>query len=262
MTTTIYFYSATGNSFEIARTIAREIGDARVLPIAHYRKEKAIPDTAKVGIVFPVHAWGPPRTVSEFLQNLDLRGVRYTFAIASCGGTAAGTLPKLRRAVRKNGGELHAGFIVRSKGYMAGGGNNPMINMVRRLSGRPFGTSEERLPGIIETIKAERKLKVERSAVGGTLLGNFFHSMAGKQFARLDANYEVRDSCKSCGNCTRICPRGNVTLMDGKPTWHHDCDFCGACATWCPNNAIGFKGAPAALRKHNESVTRAELMGV
>ncbi len=116
MTTTIYFYSATGNSFEIARTIAREIGDARVLPIAHYRKEKAIPDTAKVGIVFPVHAWGPPRTVSEFLQNLDLRGVRYTFAIASCGGTAAGTLPKLRRAVRKNGGELHAGFIVRSKG--------------------------------------------------------------------------------------------------------------------------------------------------
>jgi flavodoxin len=131
--TTIYYYSATGNSFDIARSVAQSIGDARVFPIARFRKEKATPDTVKVGIVFPIHAWGPPRTVSEFVQNLDLRGVRYCFAIASCGGNAAGTLPKLRQAIRKNGGELHAGFMVRSKGYMASGDSNPMIEMVRRL---------------------------------------------------------------------------------------------------------------------------------
>jgi hypothetical protein len=52
--------------------------------------------------------------VSEFVQNLDLRGVCYSFAIASCGGTSAGTLPKLRQAIRKNGEELHAGFMVKS----------------------------------------------------------------------------------------------------------------------------------------------------
>ena len=39
------------------------------------------------------NAWGPPRTVSEFVRNLDLKDVRYTSAVASCGGTAAGALP-------------------------------------------------------------------------------------------------------------------------------------------------------------------------
>ena len=59
MTTTIYHYSATGISFEIARSVAQSIGEARVLPIARFRKEQATPDIAKVGIVFLNHAWGP-----------------------------------------------------------------------------------------------------------------------------------------------------------------------------------------------------------
>jgi ferredoxin len=117
------------------------------------------------------------------------------------------------------------------------------------------------LPDIIEYVKSEKPLRPERNALPGAILGNFFHSMADKQFARLDVNYEVRDSCKSCGNCTRICPRGNVTLQDRKPTWHHDCDFCGTCATWCPNKAIGFKGAPVSPRGHNAQVTWADLIG-
>ena len=111
MRTTIYYYTATGNSLALARTIAQALGDAEVLPIARFRKQAASPQSREVGIIFPIHAWGPPRTVTEFAKNLDLGGVRYTFAIASCGGTAAGTLPKLRRVLLKNGGELHAGFI-------------------------------------------------------------------------------------------------------------------------------------------------------
>ena len=260
MTTTIYYYSATGNSLVIARAVAAALGEAEVLPIARYRKEKATPETSCIGIIFPIHAWGPPRTVEEFIQNLDLRGVQYTFAVASCGGTAAGTLLKMRKAIRGNGGELHAGFMVRSPGYMAGGETNPMIEWVRRLSGKPFPTAEERLPEIIECVKNRKRIRPDRNALPGAILGNFFHRMAGPQFARLDAGYETSSACKSCGNCTRVCPRGNVTLQEGKPAWHHDCDFCGACATWCPNNAIGFKSAPAAPRRHNAQVTRADFI--
>ncbi|MGA2615387.1 MAG: EFR1 family ferrodoxin [Spirochaetia bacterium] len=260
MTTTIYYYSATGNSLVIARAIAEALGDTQLLPVARYRKERAEPGTARVGIIFPIHAWGPPRTVEEFIQNLDLSGVRYSFAVASCGGTAAGALPKLRKALRRNGAELHAGFMVRSPGYMAGGDRNPMIEMVRKLSGKLFPTAEERLPEIIQCVRSEKRMKPDRNALPGAILGDFFHTKAGSQFAGLDASYEVSENCKSCGNCTRICPRGNVTLLDGKPTWHHDCDFCGACATWCANNAIGFKGMPPSSRKHNMQVTRADLV--
>jgi len=260
MSTTIYCYSATGNSLVVARAIAEGLGDAQIIPIPRYRTKTAAPSADRVGIVFPIHAWGPPRTVEQFLENLDLKSARYFFAVASCGGTAAGTLLRMRKALRKKGGELHAGFVVRSQGYMAGNDRNPMITAVRRLSGRLFPTAEQRMTEIVRHVKNEVRSKPERNALPGAILGNFFHTKAVPQFARLDSGYEVRASCKSCGTCTKICPRGNVTLVDGKPTWHHDCDFCGACATWCPNEAIGYKGMPPVPRRHNPRVTREDML--
>ncbi|MDL2288197.1 4Fe-4S binding protein [Oscillospiraceae bacterium OttesenSCG-928-F05] len=29
------------------------------------------------------------------------------------------------------------------------------------------------------------------------------------------------DSCISCGICTGVCPAKNITLEEGKPTFHH-----------------------------------------
>ena len=89
---------------------------------------------------------------------------------------------------------------------------------------------------------------------------DFFHSKAEAQFTGMDRAYRVSESCKACGTCARICPRGNIALESGKPAWHHDCEFCGACGAWCPNNAIGFAGAPSAPRRHNPQVTAADLM--
>jgi ferredoxin len=140
------------------------------------------------------------------------------------------------------------------------GKENAMITMVRRLSGKLYGTEQERLSEIVEAVRNEKQMKPERNALIGTILGNFFHTKAEAAFAGLDASYAVGDSCAGCGTCGRICPRGNVALQNGKPAWHHDCDFCGACATWCPNNAIGFKGAPATPRGHNPQVVAADLM--
>ena len=135
--------------------------------------------------MFPIHAWGPPRSVEEFIDKLEPRGVRYTFAIASCGGTAAATLPRPRKALRQKGSDPHAGFIVRSPGYMdLGGRQPPMIDLVRRLSDRLFPKDSERLPEIMETVRNEKHVRIERNALPGALLGSFFHDKAAPRFAR------------------------------------------------------------------------------
>lgn len=263
MKTTLYCYSATGNSLVIARAIATALSDTEIVPIGRFRATPARPTTERVGIIFPIIAWGPPRTVHEFVRAIDLSGVRYTFAIASCGGTAAGTLPRIRKALRKNGGDLHAGFLVRSASYMEMGSGKQakMIEMVRRFSGKLPGTAEERLSDIIEAVRNERRSRPERNALLGSILGNFFHGKAAPQFAGLDRAYKVGENCASCGTCTRICPRGNVRLENGRPAWHHDCDFCGACITWCPQRAIGMAGAPAgAPHRHNPEIKAADLV--
>ncbi|MGA2480238.1 MAG: EFR1 family ferrodoxin [Spirochaetia bacterium] len=189
-----------------------------------------------------------------------LRAVRYTFAIATCGGTAANTLPRMGKALRRNGGHLDAAFIVRSAGYMESTEKESlMIARVRRLSGRLFPTEKERLPEIIEMVRDEKHGSIERNALPGALLGGFFHGKAVPAFTKMDALYRVSDACAGCGTCTRICPRGNVKLENGKPQWHHDCDNCGTCATWCPHNAIGRGGAAPSPRRHNAAVVAADL---
>ena len=76
METTIFYYTATGNALSIARSLAGELGNTTLVPIARYRQTSIAPATPRVGIIFPIHAWGPPRTVEEFIDELDLRGVR------------------------------------------------------------------------------------------------------------------------------------------------------------------------------------------
>jgi Pyruvate/2-oxoacid:ferredoxin oxidoreductase delta subunit len=261
--TTIYYYTATGNSFAIARSLAEGLGDTEIVPLARFRSQRTSPRAERVGIIFPIHAWGPPRTVTEFVGNLDLCAARFVFAVASCGGTAAGALPRLAARIRKNGGRLRAGFIVRSTGYMESDGKEAgMIQMVRNLSGKPFPTDKERMSEIIEAVKNERAVRPERSAFLGSLLGNFFHRVAEKQFAGMDAAYAVSDRCASCGTCARVCPRANVRLESGRPAWHHDCDFCGACATWCVQGAIGLRDVPSSgPRRHHPGVSLSDLIG-
>jgi Pyruvate/2-oxoacid:ferredoxin oxidoreductase delta subunit/flavodoxin len=253
METTIYYYSSTGNSLAFSREIARLIGGARIEPIARYRTDPARPRTARVGFVFPIHGWGPPSTVEEFISKVDLEGADYVFAVSTCGGTAANTLPMLRKTLRARGFDLNAGFIVRAPGYLDGGGTpNGLIELVRKLSGRPFGTTAERLFEIADVIQAARTMKPERNALAGALLGSFFHTKAGASFRTMDANYTVAPTCSSCGTCVRVCPRGNISRESGITTWHHDCEFCGACATWCTQHAIGFRGQVGPARRHHE----------
>lgn len=43
----------------------------------------------------------------------------------------------------------------------------------------------------------------------------------------------IGEECNNCRICSKVCPRGNITLTENKPIIGDDCDFCLGCVQHC-----------------------------
>jgi len=262
MRTTIYYFSGTGNSLAFARELANELGETDLVSIPEAMKDGGVDvSTPNIGFIFPVYAWGPPRIVEEFIEHLELTQDHYIFAIATCGGIPGGTLVMLNKMLKKRGGKLDIGFVIKEASYQLQE-DNGLISMMKRLSDtEAFSSGKERLDEIAEAIKARRKGKLEKNPVLPRALGSMFHGTAMKMFQKADDLFYTNDDCAGCGTCARLCPRDNITMDDGRPKWNNDCEQCMACIQWCPRSAIQIQVDTAmADRGHNQAVKLADMM--
>jgi len=252
----IYYFTATGNSIYIARQIADRLGRAELISIpaaiGQTGADTPIDASASViGLVFPVYGWGMPRIVAEFVETLRLSRKQYVFAVATCGGTAATTLPQLQKQLRQKGTNLDAGFTVR-EGSVASANDPAIIRLVRGLNWKKPGTGQERLEEIVETVKARRKHRPESSALPSDLLGGLFHRGFPRMAKNSDQNLMIGEQCSLCGICVRVCPRGNITIEESRLVRHHNCEMCGACYQWCPKKAINLQKGEIHYYRHPE----------
>lgn len=69
-------------------------------------------------------------------------------------------------------------------------------------------------------------------------------------FYEMVKNYHVTEKCNGCGTCERICPVGNIKMVDMKPRWGNTCEQCVACIQWCPAKAIEYADKTAKRRQY------------
>ena len=87
MTTTIYFFSGTGNSLTIARGISDKLGDCELVPIAKVWQVEDLKATdEKIGFIFPLYYSGTPKIVNDFVNKIDLSNSDYFFTVVISGG--------------------------------------------------------------------------------------------------------------------------------------------------------------------------------
>lgn len=105
MTTTLYVFTGTGNSLAAAEFLAQKLGDTVIesIPIRMKKAGVVIPDTNKVGFVFPVNYCGVPFILSEFIPRVSLSHVPYIFAVATAGGIGRYALLQLDKMLKKMG---------------------------------------------------------------------------------------------------------------------------------------------------------------
>ncbi|MFA6472728.1 MAG: EFR1 family ferrodoxin [Candidatus Latescibacterota bacterium] len=257
MSADIYFYSGTGNSLWAARRLAEELGDSAVHPIAKTGKGLTDISGTVIGLVFPVHIWGVPRRVLQFIDLLPVDPSKYYFAVAVNGGQVAATLVQLKKAMAKRGITLSAGYdLVTPSNYIPWGGPGPEEKWKAKIS-----RADEKIKRITVEVSQRKVSAVEKGPLWQNILFSGLYKMSFSHVAEMDKSFHTDEKCNSCGVCEKICPAENIDMTGGRPVWKHRCEQCLACIQWCPREAIQYgKKTHLYKRYHHPDVTLSQML--
>ncbi|MGN0135755.1 EFR1 family ferrodoxin [Anaerotignum sp.] len=237
----IYYFSGTGNSYAAAKKLAEGLGEDLMdiaLAVREGNDTYTLEKGERLGFVFPVYAWAPPKVVIDFVKNLKLyyTGEPYIFAVCTCGSSVGKTMDIFEDALEENGLVLDSGFSVVMP-------DNCVILFdaeTKEKTAQKLEKAEKTLDNILRAIRLNWSgfFRVKRGK-GGSLLSTvvnpaFTKGMKPKAFY-------VTNDCIGCGQCERICTSGCIAVTAGKPVWTEDtCNMCLACINRCPVQAIQY----------------------
>jgi ferredoxin len=256
MKTAVFYYTGTGNSLWSARLLAEQLDDAKLLPMKK-ADVLAAGDAEAMGFVFPVHMWGIPGPVLQFLEKLVLKPDIYYFALAVNAGGVSRTLVQLREVMTMRGLKLAVGFsIVLPSNYIPWGGPGPVAKQNARFSG-----ARAKIAEAAACIAGGRDGPIEKGPLWQRIVFTAIYKMTFKQVHKMDKDFWCDDKCNSCGICLKVCPAKNIILKSGKPAWQHGCEQCLACIHWCPQESIQYgKKTPAYERYHHPEIKLKDMM--
>jgi ferredoxin len=237
MQTTIYYFSGTGNSLKIAKDLSLILEDCEVVPMARFwQNDHIVTTTEKVGFVFPLHFWGLPLIVHDFIEKLKLHNTSYLFAVVTRSGDYDGIpLIQIERILQPKSKTLSSGFFIRMP-------NNFILDDIvtpeneQREWFEAANIQIKKITDIIEGSKKTLEIDITKTKRGIEKTNRSFREnvYVSDKFFRIDEN------CNKCGICAEVCPVNNILLVQGKPEWIHKCVQCLACINYCPVNSIQY----------------------
>jgi len=255
MEAVIYYFSGTGNSLYVARTLSALLGGTVLRPISDSIDTNLLAPV--IGIVFPVYLWGMPNTVAQFTERIKSDGDgKYFFAVATYKSQPGDAIGQMRRKMMKHGMKLSAGFGVPMPG------NNIIFYDIEpaHIRADKLASCNKKLTEIVQAVEGRQETLPRASFTERVFLTGWLHSVLTGTFEKADRNYWSEQACNGCGACARVCPLENIQISDGRPVWQHRCQQCLACIHACPVQAIQYGKTTCGRERYiNPQIKRSDL---
>jgi Pyruvate/2-oxoacid:ferredoxin oxidoreductase delta subunit len=230
----IFFFSGTGNSFDITLRIAEQIKNTDIINIASIKTIPTLDNYKRIGLVFPVYGFTMPNIVSKFIAELPKNYNAYYFCIVTLGGLGLGAEYRIYEAFNKNNIEL--GYIAHI--YMP---ENYIITSVVTAD----KILNKTLRDSIKTVKiiAGDLINYVKNKPKKSIFYNFVKNISldeTKQWPLRAKGFIVNETCIKCIKCIKICPVENIKMADDKIVFETHCECCLACMHSCPKEAINY----------------------
>lgn len=230
----IYYFSGTGNSKWAAERLAALTGDTAARMDVNGRGAEEAPAAGageRIGLVFPIHAWGAPKAVADFAARIKVDPGAYAYALCTCGDDAGNAMQKLRRVYPWKA----AWSLSMPNNYI------PMYDAdAPALEKAKLAAARLRLPKIAAQILAGKAVfDVHKGGFAG--LKTALVNPAFCAFALSTKPFFADENCTACGLCEANCPVGAIQMTDERPIWILErCTQCMACIQRCPARAIQY----------------------
>jgi ferredoxin len=233
MNNIVFYFSGTGNCFDLAKRVANGIGECDIISIGNTKNFDYNKNYNSIGFIYPTYFLGLPNMVKKFVKNFHLINSKntYYFVINTCGGKAGNGLTQFKEEFGKQNNKLNYGISVQMP-------SNYIIKYDRIENYENILEKAYRnMDLIIHSIKNKENNKIKRTNGLMKLISNCFL----KNVNTSDKYFNINNNCTGCEICKEVCPVKNIEIINKIPNYNHKCEQCMACIQYCPRKAINYK---------------------
>lgn len=225
----IYCYSGSGHCLNMAKSIAKILGDTDIVLMRSFPEKTDATEASRVGFVFPCYGGGLPGDVERYVKAIKISPTAYKFAVEQYAGYIGCGLHKIDEIVGLDYWDTVSNH------------STAIWLMPHILTFPPTSakTAQKRLDKKAAQVAAD-VFSEKRSAKKPPKRGLFAleSKVMSASHAKRIKKFAANDACIGCGACVKVCPRNNIRLSGGKPSFGTDCIGCLSCVQYCPKQAI------------------------